>query len=25
VRGHRLKAKIASADLGSWWRLGLMR
>lgn len=25
VRGHRLRARLASADLGSWWRLGLMR
>lgn len=25
VRGHRLRARIGSSDLGSWWRLGLMR
>lgn len=25
IRGHRTKYRIASDDLGSWWRLGLMR
>lgn len=25
VRGHRLRARIASSDSGSWWRCGLMR